>query len=47
MLSASEQGLKDPMHGNEHGNSVLTDKWTVIKLREMGREIEISPGTGR
>ncbi len=30
----SGQGFKDPMHCNEHGNSMLTTKCTVIKLRK-------------
>ena len=30
--SALSQGFKDPMHGNEHGISMLTTKCTVIKL---------------
>ena len=32
------------MHGNEHGNSMLTAKCTVIKLRNFGEELNLSPG---
>ncbi len=39
------QGFKDPMHGNEHGISMLTTKCTVIKLRNHGEKIKLQPGT--
>ena len=44
MLPFAEQGYKDPMHSNEHGNSMLTAKCTVIKLRNFGEELNLSPG---
>ncbi len=40
----SGQGYKDPMHGNEHGNSMLTTKCTVIKLRKHGEKIQLRSG---
>ena len=42
--SALLQGFKDPMHGNEHGISMLTTKCTVIKLRRHGEKLKLSPG---
>jgi hypothetical protein len=44
MLSAAGQGYKDPMHSNEHGNSMLTVKCTVIKLRNLGDKLKVSQG---
>ncbi len=38
------QGFKDQMHGNEHGNSTLTTKCTVIKLRKHAEKIKLQPG---
>jgi hypothetical protein len=32
------------MHGNEHGNSMLTTKCTSIKLRKHGKKIKLQPG---
>jgi hypothetical protein len=43
MLPFAEQGYKDPMHSNEHGNSMLTVKCSVIKLRNYGEELNLSP----
>jgi hypothetical protein len=43
MLPFAEQGYKDPMHGNEHGNNMLTMKCSVIKLRNFGEELNLSP----
>ncbi len=40
----TQQGYKDPMLGNEHGNSMLTVKRSVIKLRNFGEELNLSPG---
>jgi hypothetical protein len=43
MLPFAEQGYKDPMHGNEHGNSMLSVKCSVIKLRNIGEELNLRP----
>ena len=32
------------MHGNEHGNSMMTTKCTVIKLRQHEEKIKLRPG---
>ncbi len=40
----AEQGYKDPMQGNEHCNSMLTVKCSVIKPRNFGEELNLSPG---
>ena len=42
--SALSQGFKDPMHGNEHGISMLTTKCTVIKLRRHGEKLKLRAG---
>ncbi len=42
-LPFAEQRYTDPMHDNEHGN-MLTVKCSVIKLKNFGEELNISPG---
>ncbi len=32
------------MHGNEHGNSMLTTKCTIIELRKHEEKIKLKPG---
>ena len=32
------------MHGNEHGNSMLTVKCSVVKPRNFGEDLNLSPG---
>ncbi len=44
MLPFAEQCYKDPMHGNEHCNSMLTVKCSVIKLQNFGEELNLSSG---
>ena len=37
------QALKDPMHGNEHGNSMLAVKCTVRAVREFESAVQARP----
>ena len=37
------QALKDPMHGNEHGNSMLVYKCTIRSVREFEVEVGARP----
>jgi len=39
------QAWKDPMHGNEHGTSMLVYKCTVLTIRDFEQEIGLRPGT--
>ena len=42
---ASEQAWKDPMHGNEHGISVLILKCTVIVIRDHEAKLGLRSDT--
>ena len=45
MTPAAWQAFKDPMHGNEHGNSVLCIKCTVRAIRDHEVELGLRPET--
>jgi hypothetical protein len=45
MTPAAWQAFKDPMHGNEHGNSVLCIKCTVRAIRDHEVELGLRPDT--